>query len=309
MMKDGWPDMQNWHDYLQYAAVKLLKFNFLSNPGSFMKNSVIFPFIIIYSFVLSDCKSGLVTTSNGCYNLIQSSQAQNRAGDYSSALANFNEILKKCDAYDAKIPAYAGKAESLNGLHQYNEAMAAAQEALKLDKTNVEGLFEKASAELGLGMNAEAKADLQTITALTEKNRNTAQRATIYAKMATLDSRQQQYSDAQNNIRQAIGLDPNNLDLYVLQGDINTSAGNFPSAIESYNTAISKGKNDGPAWKGKIEAIIKMNQTKYRTNDANALAAKMNTSEKQNLCDAIKSGIAQGMKNMDIEMTQLAICK
>jgi len=29
MMKDGRPDMQNWHDYLQYAAVKLLKFNFL----------------------------------------------------------------------------------------------------------------------------------------------------------------------------------------------------------------------------------------------------------------------------------------
>jgi tetratricopeptide (TPR) repeat protein len=274
-----------------------------------MKNFFIFSFIIFFSIFFSDCNSGLVTTSNGCYNLIQSSQAQNRVGDFNSALANFNEILKKCDAYDAKIPAYAGRAESLNGLHQYNDALAAAQEALKLDKSNVEGLFEKASAELGLGMNAEAKADLQTITALTEKNRNTAQRATIYAKMAALESRQQQYSDAQNNVRQAISLDPDNLDLYILQGDIYTSAGNFPSAIETYNMAISKGRNDGAAWKGKVEAIIKMNQAKYRTNDANTLSAKMNASEKQQLCDAIRAGLAQGMKSLDLELTQVAICK
>src|SRR5450432_4483131 len=128
-----------------------------------MKNSFIFPFIIIYSFLLSDCKSGLVTTSNGCYNLIKSSGDQNRAGDYNSALANFNEILKKCDAYDAKIPAYAGKSESLNGLHEYNDALASAQEGLKLDKSSVDNLFEKATAELGLGMNSEARADLQTV--------------------------------------------------------------------------------------------------------------------------------------------------
>jgi hypothetical protein len=32
---EGWfiPEMQNWHDYLQYAAVKLLIFNFLSTTG------------------------------------------------------------------------------------------------------------------------------------------------------------------------------------------------------------------------------------------------------------------------------------
>jgi tetratricopeptide (TPR) repeat protein len=266
-------------------------------------------FISISTLLLISCKSGLVTTSNGCYNLIQSSQAQNRAGDYTSALANFNEILKKCNSYDAKQPAYAGKAEALNGLHQYNDALAAAQEGLKIDKTSLDNLFEKANAELGLGMNAEANADLQTVVSLTEKNRNTSQRATIYAKMAALDSRQQRYADAQNNIRQAISLDPNNLDLYVLQGDIYTSQENYSSALESYNLAISKGKNDGSAWKAKVEALIKMNQAKYKTNDANTLGSKMNSSEKQNLCDAIRSGLAQGMKDMNIEMTQLAICK
>ncbi|HEX3769047.1 MAG TPA: hypothetical protein VHT72_11760, partial [Puia sp.] len=88
--------------------------------------------VLLCILLFVECKSGLVTTSNSCYNLITSSNAQNKAGDYTSALANFNEILKKCDAYDAKIPAYAGKAGALNGLHQYQDALAAAQEGLKL---------------------------------------------------------------------------------------------------------------------------------------------------------------------------------
>lgn len=262
-----------------------------------------------FSFLLINCKSGLVTTTNACYNLIQSSQAQNRSGDYSSALTNFNEILKKCDSYDAKIPAYSGKAEALNGLHQYNDALAASEEGLKLDKNCVECLFGKANAEMGLGMNTEAAADLQSVISLTEKNRNITQRATIYAKIAALESRQQHYADAQTNIQKAISLDPNNADLYILQGDIYTSASNFSAAMTSYDDAIAKGKNDGSAYKGKIESMVKMYQAKYKTNDANTLAAKMNASEKKNLCDAIKSGLAQGLKDMNIEMVQLAVCK
>jgi tetratricopeptide (TPR) repeat protein len=270
----------------------------------------VFAIILFFTELFVCCKSGLVTTSNSCYNLIKSSDDQNKAGDFNSALANFNEILKKCDAYDAKIPAYAGKSEALNGLHQYNDALAAAQEGLKLDKSSINNLFEKASAEMGLGMYEEAKADLQLVISLTEKNRNATQRATIYAKIAALDSRQKQWVDAQKNVQQAISLDPNNGDLYILQGDIFASSGNFPSALESYNRAINiQGNQSGPAWTAKVEAIIKMNQAKYGTSDANTLASKMNVSEKQNLCGAIKSGLAQGMKSMNIEMLQISVCK
>jgi tetratricopeptide (TPR) repeat protein len=266
--------------------------------------------VVLYILLFVQCNSGLVTTSNSCYNLIKSSNDQNKAGDYSSALANFNEILKKCDAYDAKIPAYAGKAGALNGLHQYQDALAAAQEGLKLDKSSIYNLFEKASAEVGLGMNAEAKSDLQSVISLTEKNRNTAERAGIYAKIAALESRQQQWSEAQSSIQSAIGLDPNNADLYILQGDIYTSSGNFSNATESYNKAIAmQGNQAGSAWKAKIESIVKMNQVKYGTNDASTLASKMNSSEKKNLCDAIQSGISQGVKNMNIDLLRVAICK
>jgi len=275
-----------------------------------MKKACAFGVVVLCILIFAQCNSGLVTTSNSCYNLIKSSNDQNTAGDYSGALANFNEILKKCDAYDAKIPAYAGKAGALNGLHQYQDALAAAQEGLKLDKSSIYNLFEKASAEAGLGMNTEAKSDLQTVISLTEKNRNTAERAGIYAKIAALDSRQQQYSDAQSNIQSAIGLDPNNASLYILQGDIYTSSGNFSSASDSYNKAIAMpGSQAGAAWKAKIESIVKMYQVKYGTNDANTLASKMNSSEKKNLCDAIQSGISQGVKDMNMDLLRIAICK
>ena len=274
-----------------------------------MKKLRSFGIVLLCVLLFIQCNSGLVTTSNSCYNLIQSSNDQNKAGDYSSALANFNEILKKCDAYDAKIPAYAGKAGALNGLHQYQEALAAAQEGLKLDKTSIYNLFEKASAEAGLGMNAEAKTDLQSVISLTEKNRNTAERAGIYAKIAALESRQQQYSEAQSSIQSAIGLDPKNTDLYILQGDIYTSSGNFSNAIESYNKAIAMQGNQSGAWKAKIEAMVKMNQAKYGTGDSNTLASKMNSTEKKNLCDAIQSGISQGVKDMNIDLLRVAICK
>jgi tetratricopeptide (TPR) repeat protein len=274
-----------------------------------MKKLRAFGIAVLCILFFVHCKSGLVTTSNSCYNLIKSSNDQNKAGDYSSALANFNEILKKCDAYDAKIPAYAGKAAALNGLHQYQDALAAAQEGLKLDQSSIYNLFEKASAEAGLGMNAEAKADLQSVVSLTEKNRNTAERAGIYAKIAALDSRQQQWSDAQSNVQTAIGLDPNNADLYILQGDIYTSSGNYQGAIESYNRAIAMQGNQARAYQAKVEAMVKMNQAKYGTNDANTLALKMNSSEKKNLCDAIQAGTSQGMKNMNIDLLRVAICK
>jgi tetratricopeptide (TPR) repeat protein len=274
-----------------------------------MKKLHAFGLVVLCIALFVQCKSGLVTTSNSCYNLIKSSNDQNKAGDYSSALANFNEILKKCDAYDAKIPAYAGKAGALNGLHQYQDALAAAQEGLKLDKTSIYNLFEKASAEAGLGMNAEAKTDLQSVISLTEKNRNTAERAGIYAKIAALESRQQQYSEAQSSIQSAIALDPNNADLYILQGDIYTSSGNYPNAIDSYNKVIAMQGNQSRAWKAKIEALVKMNQTKYGTSDANTLGSKMNSTEKKNLCDAIQSGISQGVKDMNIDLLRVAICK
>src|SRR5258708_36091535 len=101
-----------------------------------MKTPISLLSLIVLSLMISHCKSGLVTMSNSCYDLINSGQSQNKAGNYSAALDNFTKVLQKCDAYDAKEKAYAVKDEALNGLHQFNDALAAANAGLKINASS-----------------------------------------------------------------------------------------------------------------------------------------------------------------------------
>lgn len=260
-------------------------------------------------FAFAQCKSGLVTMSNGCNDLISQGQAQNKSGNFTAALDNFNKVLQKCDAYDAREKGYAGKATALNGLLQYNDALDAANKGLAIDKSSLDNLFERANAELGLGRNADARADLNTITLLTGKNQNSAQRATIYSKMAEVDLRQQQYDLALQNIQQAISIDKSNLQFYMQQGDINVAAGNYSAAIDNYNEAIAKGKNDAEAWKAKTTTIIRMCQKKYKTDDAGTLGKKISAADRQTLCNSINTAKQIGVNDMGVDLVQLSVCK
>lgn len=274
-----------------------------------MKNHLTLGSLAALLFVFSQCKSGLVTMSNGCYDLINQGQAQNKAGNYTAALDNFNKVLQKCDAYDAKEKGYAGKAAALNGMQQYNDALDAAGKGLAIDKSSLDNLFERAGAEIGLGRYTDAKADLNTITLLTEKNRNTAQRATIYSKMAEIDMRQQQYDLALQNIQQAISMDNGNLHFYMQQGDINAAAGNYSAAISNYEDAIARGKNDPEAWKAKTTTIIRMYQQKYKTEDAGTLRKKISSADRQTLCNSIEASKQAGVHDMGIDLVQVSVCK
>ena len=259
---------------------------------------------------LTNCRSGLVTMTNGCYKTIQAGQASNAAGNYSAALDQFNEVLTKCNAYDAKEQANAGKAEAYNGLKQYSDALAAANEGLKINKTSVDNLFQKASAELGLKMRAEAKADFAQIIDLTQKNRNTKDRATIYAKMAEIDLKQKMYTDAMTNAEQAIAADNSNADFYILKGDIYSAQKDYSNAMLAYNQASTYGGNSSKVWAAKIEAETKSLQQKYSTRDNAAdLAGKLSADEKNTLCSDISQAKSSGVKNQGIDLLQLSICK
>lgn len=265
--------------------------------------------LIALALTVTHCKSGLVTMSNSCYNMISTGQSQNKSGDYSSALDNFNKVLSKCDAYDAKEKAYAGKAAALNGLHQYNDALAAANAGIKINAGSLDNLFERANAELGLGMIDNAKSDLGTITNLTGKNKNTAQRATIYAKIAETEMRQGMYPDALQHIGDAISLDGSNLSFYLQRGDINVAAGNYSAAISNYDETISKGKDDAETWKARTATIIKMYQKKYGTESAGTLKKKISASDKQTLCSSIQTAQSKGLKDVQIDLVQATVCQ
>ena len=248
--------------------------------------------------------------TNGCYKSIQAGNASNASGDYNTALNQFNDVLSKCDAYDAKEQGNAGKAEALNGLKQYNDALTAANEGLKANKTSVPNLFQKASAELGLKMNTEAKADFAQIIDLTQKNQNTKDRATIYAKIAEIDLKQKLYSDAMNNVEAAISADNTNADFYILKGDIYTAQRNYADAMNMYDQAITSGGNSSKAWAAKVEAETKMFQQKYSAQgNAAELSGKMSAADKNTLCSDISKARSYGVKKQTIDLLQLSVCK
>lgn len=274
-----------------------------------MKNSLAISSLIIGAFIFPQCKSGLVTMSNSCYDFINQGQAQNKSGNYTAALDDFNKVLQKCDAYDAKEKGYAGKAAALNGLQQYSDALDAAKKGLAINRTSLDNLFEKANAEIGLGNYSDARTDLNVISQLTGKNRNIPQRATLYSKMAEIDTRQQHYDQALQDMQQAIAMDGSNLKFYMQVGDIHVAAGNYTAAIGSYAEAIAKGKNDAEAWKAKTTTIIKLYQSKYNATDAGVLARKISAADRQNLCSNISLAKQAGLQDMGIDLVQASICK
>jgi tetratricopeptide (TPR) repeat protein len=247
--------------------------------------------------------------TNACYKAIQNGKADNNAGNYNDALTQFDNVLKQCDAYDAKEQAYAGKAAAYNGLQQYQDALDAANAGLKIKSTSLDNLFEKANAELGLNMDADAKADLAKIADLTSKNRNTSERATIYAKMASIDAKNGMYDDALNNINSAISLDSKNADLYIVQGDIYTTMGDYSSAQSSYDNALSNGAGAQKVWQAKLQAEITSLQKKYGTQDAQQMANKISSNEKTLLCADIIKAKSNNVKNVNIDLLQAAVCK
>lgn len=274
------------------------------------KKIYLFICLAFCSLLFANCRSGLVTMTNACYNAIKEGNAYNDAGNYSDAVDKFNIVLKKCDAYDAKEKGYAGLATAYNGMQQYSEALNAANAGLKISSTSVDNMFQKATAELGLNMKAEAKADFAKVIDMTTKNRNVKDRATIYAKIAELDLKQNMYSDAMNNVDAAIQTDNTNADFYILKGDVYAAQSMYSDAITAYNQAVTYGGNSAKVWQAKVEAEVKMMQKKYNTgSNTSDLAAKISAADKQMLCTDISQAKNYGVHVQNIDLLQLAICK
>lgn len=268
-------------------------------------------FIPFFALIVlqTGCKSGLVTTSNSCYNLLTQADASQRSKNYTQSLAQYTQVLENCKAFDAKERGYAGKAAAQNGLKQYADAFNTAMDGLSVNKNSVDIIFQKANAELGLNRTADAQADFQTVISLTENNRNVKERATIYAKMAEINLGQNMYEDAINNVAKAIALDADNPDFYMLQGDIQAQQGKYTEANTYYDMAISHGKDDAIVWKAKTINSIQSYEKKYTTSDIQTLAAKMDAGEKEQLCKLIKNASGKGVQEVSIDLLKLSICK
>ena len=95
----------------------------------------------------------------------------------------------------------------------------------------------------------------------------------------------------------------------MLRGDIKTAQGDFTAAIVDYDQAIAKGKDDTEAWKAKSVTYVKSYQQKYNTTDAKQLASKISSSDKQILCGEIAKAKAKGVKDVNMDLLELSLCK
>ena len=114
---------------------------------------------------------------------------------------------------------------------------------------------------------------------------------------------------ALQHIGEAINTDNTNLNFYMQRGDINVAAGNLSTAISNYDEAISKGKDDGVAWKARTITQIKLYQKKYGANDAATLKKKISNSDRQALCNSIGTAQSKGLRDVQVDLVQATICQ
>lgn len=230
---------------------------------------------------------------------------------YEDALNYYDAFSSKCKTKDAKEIAGYQKAEVLNNLGRYNEAIIEADKALKISKNkSINAYFQKAIALDKLGKSNEAKEALQQVITLTEKNENVKERASNYALMAAFyDRRMDDTTMAQENLTKAKELDPSNIKYVIQEGDMYVSRGNYDKGFECYDEALKINKNSKELYMARSDARFNMLSKKYGTSKAQELRQKITSTEKTLLCADLSKAIELGYKDLNKEMLKALICK
>jgi tetratricopeptide (TPR) repeat protein len=218
--------------------------------------------------------------------------------------------MTACNTKDAKLEKEVVKAEAYNGLGKYQEALGAANYALKMSKNGSIGAwFQRAVAENKTGNVAASKESLAKVMALTEKNVNVKERASNYALMAALYDRQLGETDsAHYYIDQAITLDPTNYRYILEKGDMHARKKQYDQAFALYDKVSAMGKTDLELYQTVCDTRIRMLQEKHGTENVQELRKKLTAEEKSDLCRDMKKATELGMKDMQKDMMYALIC-
>jgi len=252
----------------------------------------------------------LITMSNKCFKLVQTGKKQNDQQQYQEALVTFKKVLKDCSAKDAKEEGNIGIAIASNGLKQYDNAVNAANAAIKVSKqTNVTAYYARSHAYRSLGRTEDAKSDIVKITELTKKNKNVKARAAMFAQLAQLDFQLNMLAEADTNLTKAIELDPGNPAFYIQKGDMKVKVNTYDDAFVAYDKVLDMGKNDLEIYQIRTEARLKQMQQKYVTTDIKELSNRMTRQEKNILCADMKKALDLGLRNLQLDLLSSMICE
>ncbi|MEN9569777.1 MAG: hypothetical protein RL172_1008 [Bacteroidota bacterium] len=230
---------------------------------------------------------------------------------HADALAAFTAMESSCKTKDAKEATANGKAEALNGLGRYEDAITASNAALKITKNkSLMGLFQKAIAQSKLQQFDAANQTFTQMIALTEKNQDTKARASNYALLSLLHWRQLGNKDSATYfLDKAIALDGTNPNFIIQRGDILMDEKKYDDAFVEYDKAVAMGKADMDMYVIRSNARMKMVQDKYQTTNAQELRAKMTAVEKEQVCTELKKALSLGLRDMKQDMFASLVCK
>ena len=271
---------------------------------------VLLVLLAVVGMTVTGAQAQTFTMGKECRAQVDAANGMNEDGQYAEALAAFDAIVKKCDTKDGKEAVQVGRAHALNHLGRHSEAMDAANAALEVTKDkSLFAHFERAYAEEQMGDMAAAKADYDRIIELTEKNENVAERATIYAKVADLNSKAGKTAEAEEYLAKAMELDPSNADFYVMKGDWGVRAGDYDAAFAAYDQAVAMGHTGAAMYEIRAEARLKQVQDTYGTTNTQELRARMTPDETRQVCAEITRALELGLKNMQLDMFAALVCK
>lgn len=250
-----------------------------------------------------------ITMGSECRQGVEAAESMNDARDYKGAASAFEALVGECGTRDAKEAIHSGRAHAYNGLGRHQDAIAAADETLEAYDKNLEAYFERAVAKEAMGDAAGAGADYNHVIELTENNQNTAERATLYAKIADMYAKAGKPTEANNYLSHAVELDPGNPFYQVLRGDWAVRSGDYTAAFAAYDQAEAMGKTDTEMYQIRTEATVKMVQEKYGTTNAQELRREMSSDDTDLVCKEIKKAVGAGYQNIQVDMFSALVCQ
>lgn len=176
---------------------------------------------------------------------------------YSRALSDIDNAIKFTPATDTDLLSqeYSLRANIYIMLDRYSEALTDITEALKYDPASYAMLYQKANIELQLGMYPEAKDDYRKLGRMQNRSLESL------VGLSQVAIRENNYGLANEYIDQAVGLFPNEPDIYLRRADIRQQLGNNVGSVEDMIMALSLDSRSNRA----IRSITVMANTDYNS--------------------------------------------
>jgi tetratricopeptide (TPR) repeat protein len=173
---------------------------------------------------------------------LKEGEAHSSAKRYGEALAAYEQAIR-LDPTDAL--AYRKKGVALEYLQRYEEALAACEQAIRLDPTDVIAHHGKGVALGYLHRYEEAAAGYEQAIRLNPTY------AEVYRDTGVALGYLRRYEEALAACEQAIRLDPNNADAYYNRGVVYYDLNEYQKAVADYDRAIQLDPNYALAYNGR----------------------------------------------------------